>query len=224
MLPGTVTSATSGALGFDTDTIVTSEVAKLFAEQGYNFAIRYLSLSAQKPGDLSISEAEAILNAGLSLSIVQHVRYPGWRPSEAIGASDGSHAVINAATLGFPIGVVIWCDLEGVAAGTSINDIQAYCTAWYDAVEQEGYVPGLYVGAQCGLTGNQLYALPFQHYWRSLSLVPAIPFRGYQIVQEPALSQTVNGIAIDHDRTIQDVRKGTVLWLSPTDKTSNNRS
>ena len=77
----------------------------------------------------------------------------------------------------------------------------------------EGYVPGIYVGAQAILTGAQLYDLKFDHYWKSESRVPAIPVRGYQMVQT-LVPELVNGIGIDKDVTQTDNKGGQALWLT----------
>ena len=74
-----------------------------------------------------------------------------------------------------------------------------------------GTLTGLYVGANCGLDGQQLYDLPFQHYWHSESTVPAIPGRGYQMMQKPQ-SGTVNGLSIDVDTTMVDELGGVPQW------------
>jgi hypothetical protein len=75
------------------------------------------------------------------------------------------------------------------------------------------FVPGLYVGANAILTGQQLYDLPFKHYWKSESKVPAIPVRGYQMIQTQ-VPQPVNGIGIDQDVTQTDQQGGQALWLA----------
>jgi hypothetical protein len=106
---------------------------------------------------------------------VQHVREPGWLPSLELGASDGVHAAYHAFVIGFPAGVNVWCDLEGVSEGTSDQQVIDYCDAWYDAVAAAGYIPGLYVGSDAILDGQALrFRLKFTHYWRSLSDVPEI--------------------------------------------------
>ncbi|MGA2741217.1 MAG: hypothetical protein ABSG65_27735 [Bryobacteraceae bacterium] len=38
---------------------------------------------------------------------VQHVREPGWSPSQSLGQQDGGQAVQNAQLVGFPPGVNI---------------------------------------------------------------------------------------------------------------------
>jgi hypothetical protein len=214
VLPGSVQAAPGGALGFDADTPVSVDVAREFAGQGYAFCVRYLSRGiGQAPGDLTSAEAAGILAAGLGLMAVQHVRDEGWEPTAAMGQGDGTDAAGNAAAIGFPPGVNIWCDLEGVAGDVAAADVIGYCNAWFEAVAEGGYVPGLYVGADCILDGQQLYDLAFQHYWKSLSDVPALPARGYQMTQT-LVPELVNGIGIDQDVTQTDGEGGQALWLA----------
>lgn len=213
-LTGNIQYVPTGSRGFDSDSVVSLAVAQQFVQQGYSFCIRYLSLdNGQENGDLSSEEAEGILQAGLALMVVQHVEEPGWSPTQTLGQEFGKNAALNAASIGLPSGINVWCDLEGVADGKSSQDVIDYCTAWYDAVLAAGYIPGLYVGANAILTGQQLYYdLPFQHYWQSCSEVPAIPVRGYQMVQT-FVPNPVNGIGIDEDMTQTDLEGGQALWL-----------
>lgn len=213
-LPGTVKSAAPGLLGFDADTVISAAVAQQFKQNGYSFCARYLSLgNGQNAGDLSNAEAANIINAGLALIAVQHVRAEGWAPTAALGGTYGNNAASNAASVGLPKGMNIWCDLEGIATGTTAQNVIDYCQAWYAAVQAAGYVPGLYVGANCILSGTQLYDLSFQHYWKSLSTVPEIPNRGYQLVQK-WFPQAEFGISIDQDTTQTDHKGGAVLWVA----------
>ena len=212
-LPGTIAGAAEGLLGFDTDTIVTPALATTFFNQGYRFCIRYLSrVAAQGYSDLTPQEAQGILAAGLALAPVQHPRDPGWAPTADLGASDGVAAAYHAFVLGFPAGINVWCDLEGVADGTAAAQVVAYGNSWYDAVAAAGYLPGLYVGADAILDGQGLYDLKFSHYWKSLSDVPQVAVRGYQMIQSN--EHTVNGISIDDDRTQNDASGGAVVWLA----------
>jgi hypothetical protein len=213
-LPGKVQPAPPGALGFDADRHISAHVAQQFTGQGYRFCVRYLSRGpVQAARDLSAAEGEAILGAGLALMAVQHVRKAGWSPAEAMGKNDGANAALNATAIGFPPGVNVWCDLEGVNQATVAQDVIDYCKAWHAAVSAAGFVPGLYVGANAILTGQQLYDLPFKHYWKSESKVPAIPVRGYQMIQTQ-VPQPVNGIGIDKDVTQTDLQGGQALWLA----------
>ena len=215
-LSGSVQAAAPGLRGFDANSVISQTVAEKFYQQAYRFCVRYLSHSdTQASHDLSMAEAKDILAGGLALMAVQHVRMPGWSPTSVLGRADGIYAAYHATEVGLPAGVNIWCDLEGVKEGTSAQNVIDYCKAWHDAVANAHYVPGLYVGANSILSGSQLYHnLPFQHYWRSLSRVPEVESRGYQLVQS-LHSEPVNGIGIDDDVTQDDNKGGQVLWLAP---------
>lgn len=211
-LPGKIESAIPSVPGFDCVTTISQSLAQQFYEQGYKFCFRYLSRGPEASGDLSATEAAGILKAGLALMPVQRAHPKEWSPSQALGQKDGSDAAANAQNVGFPGGVNLWCDLEGVSKSSAHQDVIDYCTAWYDAVKAAGYVPGLYVGAGELLTGAELYSLPFQHYWRSPSNVPDVLPRSYQAFQlSPSIP--VNGITIDLDVTTNDNEGGTAQWL-----------
>ncbi|HET9364918.1 MAG TPA: DUF1906 domain-containing protein [Candidatus Angelobacter sp.] len=211
-LEGSVQSAITGLLGFDSNTVITAAAAQNFFAQGYRFCLRYLSRGPESPSDLSAPEAEVILQSGLALMAVQHVRKAGWQPTGALGQQDGQDAAQNASDVGFPSGVSIWCDLEGVLSGTVAQDVIDYCDSWFTEVANAGYVPGLYVGSSCVLNEQQLFNLKFQHYWRSQSNVPNVGSRGYQMIQLfPEVP--VNGIKVDIDVTQSDFKQGQVKWL-----------
>ncbi len=215
MLPGQVKSAPANSKGFDADSRITSvAVAQAFHQSGFSFGIRYLAHGPhQGSGDLSTAEAIHILQGGLALMPVQHVRQPGWIPNQGLGTQDGQFAAQHANAIGFPPGVNVWCDLEGVANNVSAQDVISYCNAWYDAVHGAGFIPGIYVGANAILTGQQLFQnLKFQHYWKSLSHVPPIPVRGYQMIQT-GVAGTVHGISIDADMTQTDQKGGQAQWV-----------
>lgn len=211
-LPGKVEDAAPSVPGFDCDVTVSADLARRLYEQGYKFCLRYLSRGPESSNDLSASEATGILNAGLALMPIQHVRKSGWSPNQALGQEDGQAATANAQNVGFPEGVNVWCDLEGVSSSAGTQAVIDYCKAWYDAVSAAGYIPGLYVGANPGLTGDQLDALPFQHFWRSPSNVPDVSNRSYQLYQLfPSVE--VNGMPIDLDVTKNDNENGAAQWL-----------
>lgn len=214
-LPGTVQPADDGLRGFDADTIVKASDAAEFVSQGFRFCLRYISHDPlQGPSDLSALEAVALLNAGLALMPVQHVRQQPWGPTKDLGGMDGVCAAYHSFVIGFPAGVNLWCDLEGIGAGVPDQQVIGYCNAWFDAVAAAGYVPGIYVGADCILNGQALrFRLKFAHYWKSLSDVPDIPGRGYQMIQ--SAGQPVADVDTDLDRTQTDLLGDKVVWLAP---------
>jgi len=153
-----------------------------------------------------------ILNSGLALMPVQHTRAAGWYPERSLGQEDGREAASFADAIGFPAGVSLWCDLEGVNTAAHAQEVIADCRGWYEAVRAGGYSPGLYVGAGTLLSGQQLFELPFHHYWRSSSRVPNIASRGYQLVQlSPSIQ--LNGISVDLDIAVPDEKGESARWL-----------
>ena len=209
-----IQSATNGTLGFDCDTVLTSNTAQAFITAGFKFAIRYLSLaSLPQLGDLNATEVYIILQSGLALMAVQHVAYAGWLPSVGLGHQNGSNAASCAFASGLPAGITIWLDLEGVNSSARAADVIAYCNAWCAAVSTSGYMPGLYVGANSILTGDQLYwDLTVTEYWQSGSTVPAVTTRGYCMVQTINNSLQIDGVAYDKDVIQTDALGGTPIW------------
>jgi hypothetical protein len=209
-----VEPAKAGAKGFDANTPITTAKAAALKQAGFAFAVRYLSRKATPPaGDLSKAEVEAILESGLALMAVQHVAAPGWTPSAALGTDYGANAAAHARAVSLPKGTAIFLDLEEVNANAAPAEIIAYCNAWYDLVLAAGYAPGLYVGSNCGLSPDQLYRrLKTTHYWKSGSKVPAIPHRGYSMVQTILKDDVVAGIAIDRNLITPDAFGATPPW------------
>lgn len=180
--------------GIDTIVRLTEQACKDLLNSGITFAIRYLGLSNTA---LSPEEVDTVTGAGLGLMAVQYCREPGWLPTHDLGAESGNAAVHNASFAGLPAGTILWCDVEGVNDACQSSDVVAYINAWADVAERAGYVPGLYVGAQCKLTYEQLYHfLNLKHYWKSQSDVPGVALRGYQMIQLYP-SVVVAGIRVD---------------------------
>jgi len=144
---------------------------------------------------------------------VQHVAPPGWSPNTNLGTLYGDYAAKYAAQVaGLPVGMNLWCDLEGIATGTAVADVVAYCQAWYHSVHTAGYVPGIYVGYDVVLSSEQLYNdISFQHYWRAYN-GPYVATRGFQLVQHTAIN--LNGFSIYPNTTQNDGSGDAVLWLS----------
>lgn len=213
---GRIVNASGGVVGFDTASNLDSSAVAGFADDGYTFCIRYVGLgSSNESRDLDTAEVNRILDSGLALMAVQHVRSAGWQPTQSLGGEYGENAANNASRAGLPGGINLWCDLEGIGVD-QVTDQQVidYCNAWYSAVSDAGYVPGLYVGSRAKLTGDQLYQqLRFKHYWRSLSSSSpsSIGPRGYQLLQSNGGREY--GVPYDENRTRRDGKGGTPIWL-----------
>lgn len=212
-MPGTVKIASPG-LGFDVNQPLSAEQAIAFKGAGYLFVVRYLPRTpALIKGNLSDTEITAIQSAGLCLMAVQHVPNPGWNPSAGLGTQYGEYTAVYAAAIGLLKGMNLWLDLEEVATGTTVQDVIDYCTAWFNAVSDAGYVPGLYCGWNIVLTAQQLYNLPFKHYWKAYNYDNGVATRGFQLIQKP--QQVLEGVAFDPDILRADNLGMLPLWLSP---------
>jgi hypothetical protein len=221
MLDGHVFTAADGLRGFDVDSVVTAAAAAAFYERGYRFCVRYVRRTRAHADDLSAKEARNILQSGLGLMLVQHVAPEGWSPTGRVGATYGNVAAREAARIGVPPGVMVWCDLEGVAADTRAPDVIEFCNRWHANVAGAGYVPGLYVGFGAGLSADQLYrSLRFTHYWGAYNLnadqAPSV--RGLQMRQRVrAAGDVVPGfdMAFQVDAVRTDSLGGRPTLLAP---------
>ncbi|MES2179250.1 MAG: glycoside hydrolase domain-containing protein [Gemmatimonadota bacterium] len=206
--------------GFDCNQSLTADAAARFAAAGYRFVIRYVRRTTAHPFDISADELQTLHAAGLAVMLVQHVAAPGWEPTAALGSEYGATAAAEAAAAGYPEGASLWCDLEGVATNAPAEDVVAFCNAWYDATNQAGFRPGLYVGDCCGLTPSQLYEeLQFSSFWSAYNLnldnFPAV--RGVQMRQSayPPPERRVEGISFEYDEDVLELdSKGDMCTLA----------
>lgn len=185
--------------GFDCNVKLSHEKALEFKKDGYEFVIRYVGRLKQASFDIDKKEIQDTLKAGLQLGIVQHCPgKPGIMPSKELGIEYGKNAALFSAESGYAKGCIIYLDLEDVNSSYSNKqqEIIDFCNCWYLEVEKAGYTPGVYVGFNTWLTGDELYnKLKFKHYWKSLSKVPDVTNRGYEMIQKG--SGPVNDISID---------------------------
>ena len=216
-LLGSVRSATPGVQGFDTSVGLGPDKISALAQR-YTFCLRFVPFDAWSTGDLTFDEAANILESGLALMPIYPCPYSTaiWKPDANSGKTHGRRAATNARATGFPDNVNLWLDLEGIAPDCPAQNVIDHCNNWYDVVESAGYVPGIYVGMPCGLSGDQLFSnLKFQHYWRSESgSTPDIPTRGFQMKQSLTITlPDPIGIEIDPDVTLRDGLGGNAQWL-----------
>lgn len=219
-LPGRVIEAPSGLKGFDCNQHLSTAQAKAFRDHGHRFCLRYVPRRRPNPGDITASEAAGILQMGLALMIVQHVQNPGWVPTPAMGAEYGAYAAQSCQEIGLPMGVTVWCDLEGVKRGVDPRDTLQFLNNWHNQVGSAGYTPGLYVGYDPGLTASQLYRnLYFEHYWSAYNLnKDQFPItRGVQMKQEE--EQVLAGVRFDPDYIEADKLGGLPLMLADAEWT-----
>lgn len=203
-----VEPARAGAKGVDTVLHLTQSQCELLLAAGYSFAVQYL-------GPLTVATRDAILAARMALQAVTYSRRPGWMPSAALGAQDGTLDVQHARSAGLPEGMTLWIDFEGPSASAAPSDCINWVNARAHRIIGAGYKAGLYVGYGIQLTAAQLYRdLAVTGYWHSCSHVQDVAIRGYQMIQEEPGNQHICGMLVDVD-TIQLDRLGnTPNWLT----------
>jgi hypothetical protein len=215
-----VEKSPSGSKGFDCNTPLTSTTAADFRKAGFAFALRYVPRNyvtdpASPSGNITRAEAEIILKAGLALMIVQHVAASPWDPTGELGMTYGQFAASNCQAIGLPRGVNVFLDLEGVRAGTDPQNVLDYAGTWGDVVGDAGYIPGIYIGASCGINAQQIVSLTnFKQFWRSgSSSSPQIGAPGYCMQQTISSSLVLGGVAYDSNVITTDQNGGTPYWL-----------
>lgn len=184
------------ALLFDTDVRCTLAQLRALFTAGFRGGVRTVTCeAAPDPSDVTVEEVSDFMAAGLGLMLYQRPRAPGWLPSAALGAADAAVFDAKAAAAGYLAGASVWDDLEGVG-GTGAMTV-AYANAKAARLQAAERAAGVYEGADVPLTGEQFFQeLVVRGYWKSVSSVPTVPTRGYQIVQV-AEDVLVAGVLVD---------------------------
>ena len=175
-------------LGWDSSHYVSPRFAQWMKSKGFGYVIRYLRRRDKVDDDprekwpvyLSRSELAGLLDAGLMVGLTQV--FWGWDMLTAEhGYRAGAAMASNAAGIGAPKDLTLWCDGEWSGKRAEEADEVGYLDGWSQAVRDAGFTSiGLYVGSNTGLTGRELYKRPrFTRYWKSLSRVPAPHPRGF---------------------------------------------
>lgn len=197
-----------GSRGFDCNTRVTVEQARLMRDAGYRFAGRYVRRATPHAFDLSVPEVFDLLSAGLGVTVFQHVAAPGWVPSERLGESYGAIAAEEARHVGIPPSVVLWLDLEGVSpAAFGTAEVVRFANSWYDSVRSAHFDAGVYVGWHCGISARDLfYKLKFRRYSAAYNLdkdqYPVVRGVCMQQGPYPAKEHRVKGIPFEYDTQV----------------------
>ena len=193
-------------LGFDTASVVSPDNAYALFKMGFSVAFRYGPLPGVGYGsDLSSNELTTLLNTGLMVQLVQHVRYNGWLPSAKQGTSDAQVITQYAQSIGYLQGCHIWYDREGVSTASSA-DFKDDIVAWATVIEQAGYLPGLYIGAQANLSGKAAYSISNVYCYMRAANLPSLytPSPRGWAVKQLWDSITVNDLTVDVDAVLGD--------------------
>ena len=194
-------ASTTSVKGFDVWSPLRAGPLAAAVRAGYVFAVRYVD-------NLEPQEIDDLLEAGLALMLVQAAprSYAAGR-----GTIDGQRAAAQARALGIPAGINLFSDLENTA-GSSPDAVVAYSNAWFEAVQQAGYLPGLYVGTSMFSSTDLEQRFRYAHYWMAgLAGIPFVDRRGYQLFQHG--QDELDGLVVDVDIAQTDLLGGRLAWL-----------
>ena len=198
----------------DTAAKLTEVVIAQVAGAGYRGIARYVPLPGNSAkADIDAVELRAILDAGLALLLVQHVRRPGWNPGKCSGENDALAGIKAAREAGYLEGAHIFIDLEGVE-GSAVAT-RAFAEEWAATVVQAGYRAGCYVGYGVPLSASQLYDLhSIDSYWSDAG-PRTVATRGFAIKQrQPGIR--IGGVGFDVDVVQPDRLGDTPSWMIAT--------
>jgi Domain of unknown function (DUF1906) len=187
----------------DTSSPLTRAAAEELRRLGYLGVYRYLPLPGNDASrDLTRAELAMLLEVGLEVGAVQHVRgfppaHPFWSPAEHDALEDAATAIQAARRAGLPDGVHLFQDLEAVDGSQS--DTSGYTVRWGHTVRMSGYAAGLYVGYSVPLAPLDLYGLPdVDCYWSDPGR-RVVAKRGCAILQGRSLASSGVLPPIDED-------------------------
>jgi len=186
-LHGFVQAAPHNSRGFDSEAAISASAASQLVADGYVFCTRYVSPNGKAVAALTSEEAAGILKAGLALMLVQRVDASALAFSASLGTKHGEAAAASAVAIGIPMCVNVWLELDSIPSTTESAGLIAYYNAWYTAVYDAGFLPGLRVGTTEVLNGEALGDLKFSHYWQSSGVSASPSPRGYQLVSSAAV-------------------------------------
>jgi len=199
----------------DTDVKLTPNVISAIEAQGYKGIVRYVPLPGMPAAsDIDSVELGAILEAGLGLMLVQHVRRPPWDPGQHSGARDATTAVQAAQMAGYLRGAHLFLDLEGISGNGP--DTKAFAEAWAAVIVGAGYAAGCYVGYGVPLGPQELYDLKnINSYWSDVG-AREVAVRGFAVKQRGTIQ--ISGVPFDPDAIQADELGATPLWMSASDE------
>jgi hypothetical protein len=209
MIPSTALLAPPGKY-LDASSIVNDIAIKAVKAAKYLGIARYVPLPGVSAAeDISEAELDRILGADLLSWPVQHSRYSGWDPADHDGEADARVACAHAKAAGYPPGVHMALDLEGIW-GSGLSTI-VFAKGWQHVVLEEGFRAMLYVGYGVPLHPLDLYSLPgFDQYWSDAGNRD-VDVRGCSIHQKQSLS--LAGVKFDADIVAPD-RLGALPYVA----------
>ena len=205
---GLLTTVTPGLTGYDSLGVNTqTQTDCLSTSSGYSFAMVNTNGMADANGAVigkssSYLQYSAAAATGMKIGLFQGYGTAAtfWTTTNN-GDTRGTAAAVAAKAVKYPANAMIFLNLEATTKATHAQ-VLTFVKQWIAAVKIRNYLPGIYLGANSGLTAVDLDALTgVAGYWKSPSTsgVP-IPARGY-VLQQPfsAFEKKLCGVTVDGD-------------------------
>ncbi len=196
-----VAAPAAQGLWLDTSTPLTPAVIRAIKSRGYLGVFRYGPLpGVSARNDISGQELADILKEGLQCGIVQHVRFPGWRPADHSGVADAKIVCRYMILCGYPTGAVIYQDLEGISG--TLLETEKIANDWAGETANQHQQPGIYAGYQDPLGAQELFYIhAAKTYWTD-SGPHTVAQRGHAVKQGKEI--TISGVRFDVDYVAPD--------------------
>lgn len=201
MTPSSAVRAPPG-LYLDTAQICSSAVIQAAKAAGYLGIERYVPLPRNSTAnDITEAELDRILGAELLSLPIQHVRLPGWNPIDHDGEEDARIACAYAQMVGYPAGIHLLLDLEGIN-GSGLSTM-TFAIGWQKVVREEGFKAALYVGYSVPLHPIDLYMLPGFDQYATDAGNRQVATRGTSMKQKAGI--VIYGTKFDPDEIAPDL-------------------
>jgi hypothetical protein len=200
----------------DTAAKLNPAILQQIRDAGYSGVGRYVPLPSNSPArDIDAAELGAIMEVGLGLLLVQHVRAGTWDPANHSGEADARTAVQFARAAGYPAGAHLFIDLESI--GGSGAATKTFAEAWANVVVGAGFLAGAYIGFSVPLNPQELFDLhSITSYWSDLG-PRVVAQRGFAIKQHAEIE--IAGTRFDPDTIQADDLGQTPAWAAAQDTT-----
>lgn len=183
---GVRTAITPGLKGWDSLNLETPAQISCLRNAGQSFDVVNVN------GDSWQDEYNAAAAAGLEVVLFQGFYVPSW-PDANQGTIRGAISAQKAQAAGYPKGAMIFLNVEENLNTTRANMV-SWIRNWTTAVRAQGYVAGVYLGADQILTTADVNSLPgVSVFWKSPTRGLPVPARGY-VMTQTSISQSACGI------------------------------
>ncbi len=216
---GLLTTITPGLTGYDSLGVSTqTQTDCLSTTAGYSFATVNTNGMADANGaaittSSGYQQYNAAAATGMKLVLFQGYGTAAnfWTTTNN-GNARGITAVLAAHAVRYPTNAMIFLNLEATTAA-SHTQVLTFVQQWIAAVRIRNYLPGIYLGANAGLSAADLNALGKVVYWKSPSTsgVPT-PARGYVLQQPYAdFERATCNVTVDGDVAGSDSTGATLI-------------